>query len=104
MANIGYVVKRIWCEGEGWGFMPALDHIEIKGFKSIREMSLDLRALNVLIGANGSGKSNFIAIFKLLNELVRGKLQEFVGREGGASSLLYFGPKTTSEIAIKLRF
>ena len=42
-----------------------LEKINLKGFKSIRDLDLDLRALNVMIGSNGAGKSNFISIFKL---------------------------------------
>lgn len=84
--------------------MPALDNIEVGGFKSIREMSLDLRSLNILIGANGSGKSNFISIFEMLDQLVHRNLQTYIRSRGGASSILRFGPKTTQEIAINLRF
>jgi len=82
-----------------------LDRISVKGYKSIRELDgLELRSLNVLIGANGSGKTNFISIFRLLNQIVDENLQLFVGQAGGADTLLYFGAKTTSEIAIGLTF
>jgi predicted ATPase len=81
-----------------------LERIGIKGFKSIREMELELRPLNVLIGANGAGKSNFIAVFKLLNQMMQGNLQVFVAQAGGADSLLYFGQKVTDEIRIELVF
>ncbi len=84
--------------------MSSLDHIEIKGFKSIREMDLELRSLNVLIGANGAGKTNFISVFELLNQIVEGSLQIFVGKSGGADALLHFGQKTTEEMVIHLRF
>ena len=84
--------------------MDLLDQIEINGFKSIREMDLDLRPLNVLIGANGAGKTNFISAFELLNQIVEGNLQLFVGKLGGADALLHFGQKTTSEIVIRLTF
>ena len=47
----------------------------LKGFKSIREMDLELRPLNVLIGANGAGKSNLISFFRMLNEMTGGRLQ-----------------------------
>jgi predicted ATPase len=80
-----------------------LDRITVKGFKSIREMELELRPLNVLIGANGAGKSNFIAVFKLLNRLMHGRLQTFIAQAGGADSMLYFGQKVTGEIRIDLR-
>jgi predicted ATPase len=81
-----------------------LDRLEVSGFKSIRELKLELRPLNVLIGANGAGKSNFIAVFKLLNQMMRRNLQVFVAQAGGADSLLYFGQKVTDEIRIELTF
>jgi len=81
-----------------------LDRIKVKGFKSIREMNLELRPLNILIGANGAGKSNFIAVFKLLNQMMQGNLQVFVAQSGGADSLLYFGQKVTDIIQIYLEF
>ena len=82
----------------------ALDRIEITGFKSISKMDLELRPLNVLIGPNGAGKSNFVGVFKLLNRLVEGRLQDFVARSGGADSLLHFGRKRTQKVAIDLAF
>jgi predicted ATPase len=63
-----------------------------------------LRALNVLIGANGSGKTNFISLFKLLNQILDENLQLFVAQSGGADAFLYFGQKTTDEIIIDLTF
>ena len=54
--------------------MSSLKRIQIKGFRSIKGMTLELRPLNVLIGANGAGKSNLIAFFKLVNELMAGRL------------------------------
>ena len=84
--------------------MSALDRIRIKGFKSVRDVDLELGSLNVLIGANGAGKTNFISAFKLLNQIVEGNLQVSVGRSGGADSLLYFGQKVTDEIVIRLYF
>jgi predicted ATPase len=81
-----------------------LSRIEVTGFKSIRELKLDLRALNVLIGANGSGKSNFISLFRLLNEMAGKHLQVFIAQQAGANSLLYFGQKTTDKISVRLIF
>lgn len=84
--------------------MRKLDRIRLGGYKSIRSLDLELRQLNVLIGGNGAGKSNFISVFRLLNQIVEGRLQSFVAKAGGADSLLYFGHKTTSEIKIELDF
>jgi predicted ATPase len=81
-----------------------LDRIEVSGFKSIRELKLDLRSLNVLIGANGSGKSNFIELFEVLNNVVAGNFQLYVAIKGGADYFLYYGQKSTEKIQIRLDF
>src|SRR5260370_5800118 len=82
----------------------ALKHIEVDGFKSIRELKLDLRTLNILIGSNGSGKSNFISLFKLLNQAVEQKIQLTVRQAGGANALLHYGRKKTIQIRVLLMF
>ena len=51
--------------------MAMLKKITIKGYRSIKDAALELHKLNVLIGANGAGKSNFVSFFKLLNEIIR---------------------------------
>jgi predicted ATPase len=85
--------------------MAALDKISIQGYKSIRELvDFPLGPLNVLIGANGAGKTNFISFFALLNQIVQNNLQVSIAQSGGANSFLYFGQKVTSEIKICLVF
>ncbi|MFM8004900.1 MAG: AAA family ATPase, partial [Dolichospermum sp.] len=81
-----------------------LQRVIIKGFKSIKTMDLELRPLNILIGANGAGKSNLISFFKMLNEMMAGRLQQYIGISGYAQSLLHFGPKVTPQIEAKLEF
>jgi len=77
----------------------ALDYITIKGFKSIASIErLALRPINVVIGANGSGKSNFLGVFALLHAIGEGRLQEYVIASGGAEKVLHFGSKTTKLI------
>ena len=70
-----------------------INRIEIENFKSIREMNLELKPINILIGANGAGKSNFIGFFKLLKNLYDRNLQNYVAEEAGADNVLYFGLK-----------
>jgi len=84
--------------------MVELQRIKLKGFKSIREMDLELRDLNVLIGPNGSGKSNFVSLFTLVRHIAAGNLQTYVRKCGGAGKLLHFGRKTTDEITCELAF
>lgn len=71
--------------------MPSFSKIAIENFRSIRSQSLDLRALNVFIGANGAGKSNLVQVFQLLREVVAGDVAAYAARKGGASALLHFG-------------
>lgn len=82
-----------------------LDYITIKGFKSIRSVErLPLKPINVVIGANGSGKSNFIGAFSFLHEIREGRLNEYVRTAGGADQLLHFGSKVTKSIRLKVSF
>lgn len=82
----------------------ALDKVTIKGFKSIRSLEdFELKNLNVLIGGNGAGKSNFIEFFRMLLAMIKPDgLKQFI--EAKADAYLYGGPKTTSAIEIKMRF
>src|SRR6266478_4465629 len=83
----------------------ALDYITIKGFKSIASIEkLPLRPINVVIGANGSGKSNFIGVFDFLHTIREGRLRNYVTEAGGAEKILHFGSKTTKEIYLDLSF
>lgn len=75
-----------------------LTRIRVEGFKSLKEIDLELRELNVLIGANGAGKSNFVSFFELLKHIYRERLAKYVSVRGGASSFLYYGPKFTDSI------
>lgn len=84
--------------------MATLSKIRIAGYKSLKDTELDLGHLNILIGANGAGKSNFVSFFKMLNEMMGGRLQTYVGTSGRAQSLLYFGPKLTPQLEARLEF
>jgi predicted ATPase len=81
-----------------------LRRVILRGFKSIKAMDLELRPLNILIGPNGAGKSNLVSFFKLLNEMMAGRLQQYVGTSGRAQSILHFGPKITSQMEARLDF
>ena len=84
--------------------MPRLKEVIVRGFRSIKEMDLELGPLNVCIGANGAGKSNLIEFFKMINELMGGRLQQYIATTGRATANLYFGPKVTPQLEAELRF
>lgn len=89
-----------------------LETISLSGYKSIRELKeFQLTdGLNVLIGANGSGKTNFIRFFELLGHLMdpppKGSkgLQNYVSARGRADAFLFRGMKSTPEMKAHLRF
>ena len=84
--------------------MSRLRSVTIRGYRSFKDAKLDLRPLNVLIGANGAGKSNLVSFFAMMNELMTGRLQQHVASTGHASSNLHFGPRTTPQLEAELEF
>lgn len=73
--------------------MP-IARINIQNFKSIRDSGdIAIRPINVLIGPNGVGKTNFIQFFKLLNAIYKGRLRFFTADNGFSNRVLYFGRK-----------
>src|SRR6185369_16725306 len=84
--------------------MPELESVTIKGFKSIASLEVSLRPINLVIGANGSGKSNFIEVFSFLHAIRAGQLQNYVAKVGGAEKILHFGSKVTTSLSIRISF
>ena len=80
-----------------------LNEIKIKGYKSIKDLSLELKPINILIGANGVGKTNFISFFRLVNNIYEQRLQNYT-MQNRADGLLYYGIKRTKEITGYLSF
>lgn len=85
--------------------MHSLETLSLKGFRSIKELdNFTLGPITVLVGANGSGKSNLIGFFRMMNEIMLGGLQQFLQSGGGGSNFLHFGPKRTRFLDAKLMF
>jgi predicted ATPase len=82
--------------------MMRLNRLILKGYKSIKQTEIDLNNLNVFIGANGAGKSNFISFFKLLNAIINEQLSIFVPKNGFADAFLHYGRKHTEAIEAQL--
>jgi predicted ATPase len=80
--------------------------ILLQGFKSFggeEGQTIPLGDVTVLLGANGSGKSNLVSFFQMLHFMTTGALQQYVGKQG-ASRLLFYGPKISESIAFELYF
>ena len=83
-----------------------LKRIRVAGWKSIKEQTIELTPMNVVIGANGAGKSNLISLFRLLNSMFANTpdLRNYVGRNGSAESLLHYGSRQTPVAEIEFTF
>ena len=75
-----------------------IDRIQIENFKSIRSLSLSLNSINVLIGGNGAGKSNFIQFFYLLRVFQQNQLKQYIATRGYADSFLHHGRRRSHYI------
>jgi conserved domain protein len=83
--------------------MDILRKISIQGYKSIKKLELDLDQINIFIGANGSGKSNFLSFFTFLQKIYQQSLQKYVAMKG-IETFLHKGSDVTQEISAKLTF
>ncbi len=85
--------------------MARIERLSVAGFKSIRSLDdFELRGLNVLIGANGAGKSNLLSLFRMLEQLSVKRLQLFVKNSGGPDRLLFGGRRRTPSVSADLVF
>ncbi len=73
-----------------------IEYIKIRNFKSIRKLDFELKPINILIGANGAGKSNFVSFFKLTNQIQEQRLQKYIG--DNFDKFLYFGRKKSKHV------
>ena len=86
--------------------IPAtIESVHIRGFRSLADIQVKLPGVPgtpkpaVLIGANGSGKSNFIHFFEMLSWMLKSRrLGEFIEKYGGADDQLYGGNRLTSRM------
>ncbi len=78
-----------------------MNYIDIKGYKSIKDVHIELKPINILIGANGSGKSNFLSFFDFLNALFERKLNSFASARG-IDKILHKGIKVTQDLKFKI--
>jgi predicted ATPase len=73
-----------------------LSALAVSNYRSLRSLLLPLRGLNVITGANGSGKSSVYRSLRLLADAAQGGLIPALAREGGLQSTLWAGPETIS--------
>ena len=80
----------------------SITRVRIQGFRSLENVDVKLPRVAVLIGANGSGKSNLVQFFELMHCMASQRLGEFVVQQGGADDQLFAGSKRTQEINARI--
>ena len=86
--------------------MQMLKRIRVSGWKSIRDQTIDMTPMNIVIGSNGAGKSNLLSLLRLVNALfarVPG-FRNYVGMNGYAESLMHYGTRQTPVAELELTF
>lgn len=73
-----------------------MTRLAIGGYRSIRDLRLELSPLTIVTGPNGSGKSSLYRSLRLLAEVAQGRLIASLAQDGGLSSVLWAGPETIS--------
>lgn len=83
----------------------AITRIKVSNFKSFDKLEVDLRPLNIVVGGNASGKSNFLEVFKFLRDIETHGLENAVSLQGGVEYLanLQIGSARPVNIEVQIK-
>jgi len=81
-----------------------LNYLKIEGYKSIKSLEIEFSNINIILGANGVGKSNFINFFNFVKKIIDKELEFYTAQSGGVNKILHFGKKITNQLNFDLRF
>ncbi len=81
--------------------MP-LQYLDVRGYRSLRNVRLPLRQLTVITGPNGSGKSNLYRALWLISQIAEGDFGRAMCREGGLVSAMWAGPRTSLKKPLRM--
>ena len=78
--------------------MSIISRLCIAGYRSLRDVRLEIGQLTVVTGANGSGKSSLYRALRLLADVAQGRIIQSLALEGGLQSVLWAGPEAFSRV------
>ena len=81
-----------------------VSHVVLKNWRNFQKVDVDLKARTFLVGANASGKSNFLDVFRFLHDIAKpgGGLQEAVRRRGGLSKIRCLSARRNPNVEIEV--
>lgn len=77
--------------------------LDIEGFRSLRKVSWSPGDLNVIIGPNGTGKSNLLRFLELISISAQGRLGKYIQSLGGMDSIVWDGTATSIKVALETK-
>lgn len=80
-----------------------IDFIQVEGYRSIKSQRVKLLPMNVLLGANGVGKSNFLSVFTFFRMLIQSREWEYAAASK-ASQTLYMGREVTDKVKLQFHY
>lgn len=83
-------------------FPQGIEKLHVRGFRAFRDACVEFTPCNVLIGANGAGKSALLSLLKMMRALSYGELQVFVGKAGGAGEVLHRSAPATETLEVDM--
>ncbi|GAA0963059.1 AAA family ATPase [Actinocorallia libanotica] len=81
-----------------------LIELHVENFRSLKKVTLPLGPLNVLVGANGAGKTNVLKVFDFLSDVIRTDLEPALQERGGFDEVVFWGgerPPASMKIRLK---
>lgn len=79
-----------------------ISKIRIANFKSFADQTVELNDFNLLVGANATGKSNFVQAFKFLSDIAAHGLDDAISLQGGVEYLRNFGLDTSEPLSFQV--
>src|SRR5215470_5501075 len=79
-----------------------INSLEIEGFRSFKKATWKPGNLNIIIGANGTGKSNLLRFISLISVAAEGGMAAAIQREGGMGAILWNGKASSVKFALNV--
>ncbi len=75
--------------------------LEVEGYRSLKRISWEPDVLNILIGPNGTGKSNLLRMLEVISVSAKGQLGKHVQRAGGMDAIVWDGSAEEIHFSVK---
>ena len=79
-----------------------IENIKAENFLSFLNLDINLNKFNLVIGANASGKTNFVRLLKFAKDITTKDLKEVIDRQGGLEYLINFNAGTSHSLAFEV--